>query len=177
MNETTLTIASSVLFRYTYPMQEQKGSGFLVVASYVGIAIICILSLTTFSYGFLKNTYQTTASLIKTKDFSYAYRKNDRYQPVVDIAAKYPSYPVYFISNTSDTTQAGSSWQKIQTFYLLYPRTVIDLKFGTDTTKIIELAQNKTPALVVTQFRQASFTYAEELHPHSEYYIYLFKGN
>ncbi|MCC7303926.1 hypothetical protein IT418_00715 [bacterium] len=143
------------------------------ILSYSGLAVLLLLSTLAFTYGRLTAIVKTSQFYYQQKAHSATYMKNDRYQPIVDLAEQYPDASLYFLANSINPAETATTWQLIQTSYLLYPKIPKIITFGPDNVVIRNLGN--TNAIVITPFKQGTlFDQARELHPHSEYYIYLF---
>lgn len=142
---------------------------------YLGIATLFSLSLVTFTYERVKATAKSFVQIVTEKNHSTIYTKNDRYSPVVTTVNNYPNSQIYFLMDSNNPEETSTSWQLIQTNYQLYPKTVKQIKLVKDKQLIQEFQHNNV--IVVTPFEQKSeaFASAIEVHPHKEYYLYIFE--
>ncbi len=154
-----------------YSLMKTKWRTLFQYIPLFALAVICLLP---FIYNRTKALAQTATSLIANQSFSVAYRKSDRYNPITQAIEQYPNALLYFISDNPDSSATVTSWQRIQTTYLAYPKEVFILDHLNHAEAISRLSQNETQAIIVSPFQQPALKASGiELHPHAEYYLYL----
>lgn len=142
--------------------------------AYTGVVILLVTSILTFGYNRAISLWRAGKQFITKPSLATAYYKNDRYYPVIQIQQKYPSYPVYFLSNSLDSSETSYLWQMVQSYYLSYPNQIIELRHNRDNDVLAKLWLGEANGIVISPFKQLSFDkFTEELQPHKEYYIYI----
>lgn len=144
-----------------------------VLLSYSGIIVLLILSNLPFIYN-RTLAFVKTVKQIATAPFSTdSYKQNDRYQAVVTLHEKYPNYPIYFFPDSPEGNKNSILWQKVQSYYLLYPYLGMEITNIQDPELISKLSTKKLSAIVISPYEQPVLSSAEKQHPHAEYYLYL----
>lgn len=157
-------------FCYTLSMKMKWRTFF----QYLPLLVLTFICLLPFIYNRSKAIVQTTANLLANLPFSIAYRKTDRYNPITQAIEQYPEAVLYYISDNPNSSETVTSWQRIQTTYLAYPKEVYILDHLNHAEAISRLSQNEIQAIIVSPFQQPTLkTSGVELHPHAEYYLYL----
>ena len=142
--------------------------------SYTFLTLLLLSSTVPFIYNRGVASYTTLRAFARSQKLSY--QDNDRYNQVVKTIEKYPTLPIYFLSTSSNANDTSTSWQLIQTFYLLYPKTATEIKYATNKETLTNILAHTENALNITPFKQKEFSnLGIELHPHKEYYIYVFE--
>ena len=160
-----------VLLVYHYGMVKRY-------ISCLGFGILLFLSSLTFLYNRAQASILTVRQLQTPTQLNTGYTLHDSFETINIVVAQHPNYPIYFISDSRQPDVTGSSWQMIQTNYVTYPRTPLNISHRKDETLITNLATNKAPSIIVSLFKQEEFAHVgQELHPSSEYYIYILSTN
>lgn len=140
---------------------------------YAPLILFLLICALPFTYNRAKAIAQSSILLLQNP-LSSAYRKTDRYNPITQAIEQYPQATLYFISDTDRSTETITSWQRIQTTYLAYPKEVYVLNHQDHAETITRLGRNEFQAIIVSPFEQPTLKAAgTEIHPHPEYYLYL----
>ena len=143
--------------------------------SYSLLFFILFCSTLAFLYNRIESSYHAISPIMHVTNLREHFKSNDRYQKIVDVVQTNPESNIYFLSTSTDPKKSATSWQKIQTFYLLYPKNVTELTHATNSQQINELVSKPSNSIVISPFEQKEFAEkAVMLNPHKEYYIYIF---